>query len=53
MNKYVIRYSTWGAWELRSPFARSFRQRKYFKTKKEALKWKREHPFIKAGIQKL
>lgn len=53
MNKYVIRYSTWGCWDLRSPLARGFRQRKYFKTKKDALKWKREHPFVKAGIQKL
>lgn len=52
MNKYVIRYSTWGAWDPYEPCNKS-RKRRYFKTKKDALKWKREHPFIKAGIQKL
>ena len=48
MNKYVIRCSTWSAWPGGAP-----RLRFYFKTKKEALQWKREHPAIKAGIQKL
>lgn len=44
MNKYVIRYT--GGFSGK-------RYREYFQTKKAALAWKRERPYIKASIQKL
>jgi hypothetical protein len=44
MNRYVIRYTGYYSGK---------RLRQYFQTKKAAEAWKRERPYIKAGIQKL